>query len=105
MTNETWTIGETATLTFNTVDETTLPTTAVDPATVVFRVRAPSNRGKALAYTYGAGGSPVVRDAAGIFHLDLVVTEPGAWHVRAESTGPAHARELTLEVQPSGVLP
>lgn len=63
---------------------------AVDPATVTFRWTTPA--GVSDSYVYGTDAE-VVRDATGLFHVDLPVTERGLWLYRWESSGTAQAAE------------
>jgi len=64
--------------------------TAVDPTAVVFMLRSPG--GVEMTYTYGEDDE-LVRDATGVYHVDVDVDEEGSWHYRFESTGTGQAAE------------
>lgn len=51
----------------------------VDPATVLFDYQAPAS---SLITLTAASVPPVVRDAAGAYHVELVVQTPGLWWFR-----------------------
>jgi len=57
---------------------------AVDPTTVVFKIKDPSSN--VTTYTYGTD-SEVVKDSTGNYHVDYVVDESGTWSVRWEGSG------------------
>jgi len=58
-----------------------------DPATVTFKYRTPE--GVTVSVT-------PVRQSTGTYYWDMVLTEPGVWWVRYESTGNEGAEEQAL---------
>ncbi len=85
------------TATFSAVDPEDGIDVNVDPDTsVVFIVRRPDD--VETTYTYGVDAA-VVKDAVGIYHLDVSITMAGLWRVRCEGTGvvyqAAEEREIT----------
>lgn len=60
---------------------------AIDPTTVTFRYADPL--GAVTSFTYP---TTVVKEAVGIYHLDVSVTTPGTWWYDALSTGTGQAR-------------
>jgi hypothetical protein len=104
--SETWYVGDQPAFELRCVNERVNPPQAEDPTTVRFLVRPPPGGGPLATYTYGAPGSPIVRDDVGVYHLDVLLTVHGPWNVRAEGTGAiVLARETTIIVSPSVVLP
>lgn len=57
---------------------------AVDPATVLCRIKDP--QGVIVNYTY-LTHAELVRDSTGNYHVDLLLTKPGRWYARFEGTG------------------
>lgn len=73
--------------------------TAVDPSALVLRVHRPVSA--ELVYTYGTDPE-IVQDAAGQYHADIPVTEPGTWRFRWKGTGAAtFAEEASLVARQS----
>ena len=71
----------------------------VDPTTVTFRVKDPSNN--LSAHVYGVDVN-VLRTAAGKYRYDLLLDEAGDWWLRWEGTGShAGAREWRVYCCPS----
>lgn len=100
MTVNIYDIGDEPTLsiTFLTPDTTT----GIDPTTVVCRVKAPD--GTVTSKTYGSDVE-VVRDATGVYHLLVLITQSGTYRYRWEGTGAAQgAEEGRFDVRRSGVL-
>jgi hypothetical protein len=72
---------------------------ALDPTTVVCKIRTPA--GVETAYTYGVDPE-VVRDSAGAYHFDLLLTEALTWWHRWTGTGLlVAAGEQPIYVEPS----
>ena len=70
-----------------------------DPTTIRFRFLPPV--GGVVTYTYLLDPQ-VVRDAAGIYHVDLVLAAEGRWYLRFESDGDVvGADEYFVKVVPS----
>ena len=73
----------------------------IDPTTVTFRYADPT--GNVTAFTYPTN---VVKEAVGIYHLDVSANISGLWWYDAVSTGTAQARMennfliLASKVQP-----
>lgn len=61
---------------------------AVDPATVKFRVRPPG--GLVTEYVYGTDAA-LVKDSPGNYHVDVDADTPGQWVYRFFSTGTGKA--------------
>lgn len=59
--------------------------TPFDPDTVTIRVRNPL--GSVTEYLYGTSPE-VVREAGGIYHLDIETTASGDWRYRWKASGP-----------------
>lgn len=55
--------------------------TAVDPATVKFRIRRPDRT--IDFYEYGVDGE-VIKDAVGNYHMDILIDQSGTWYYRVE---------------------
>jgi hypothetical protein len=89
--------GDTATLALRVTGPASDP---VDPATLTLTVRAPTG----AQTTYAYPGAPVVRDATGVYHADIVVTE-GRWSYQWATTAPAQVQGGQLQVQPAPVTP
>lgn len=70
---------------------TTLPSTAVDPATVKLFVKRPAG-GDQIELTYGVG-SEITRDGTGSYHADVPIDMAGDWKYRWVSTGAGKAAE------------
>lgn len=71
---------------------------AADPGTVVLKVRQPD--GTVVTHT-----PDVVRDSAGVYHADLVLSAAGMWAYRWELDAPnAGAAEGVIQVQKSRVI-
>lgn len=60
----------------------------VNPSAVMFKVRSPA--GVVTTYTYGQDAA-LVRDATGVYHVDVSADEPGDWAYRFWSTGTGQA--------------
>jgi len=72
---------------------------ATDPSTTTFRTKSPD--GTVTSYVEGTDVE-LVRDSAGVFHLDLLLGAAGWWTVRWEGTGTAQgADEYQVRVEPS----
>lgn len=70
-----------------------------DPTVTTFRYKQPDGTVAALV-----SGTDVelVRDSAGVFHVDLLLGADGWWTVRWEGTGAAQAAdEYQIRVEPS----
>lgn len=63
---------------------------AVDPTIVIFKFKNPA--GTITSYTYGED-SEVVRDGAGIYHVEVNANASGMWIYRFESSGTGQAAE------------
>lgn len=71
----------------------------VDPDDVIFKVRKPDCA--VTAFTYGIDAA-VVRDALGVYHFLIDLTQPGNWFYAFQGTGARQvAREGTIFVQPT----
>ena len=67
---------------------------AADPTTVTFAWKIGS--GSTTTYTYG-GGSEIVKDSTGNYHVQLSITGEGRWYGRWVGTGTVKAAsELTF---------
>ena len=64
--------------------------TVVDPTVVLFKVKSPA--GTTTTYTYGTDVE-VVRDSAGVYHVDVDGNAAGQWYYRVYSTGTGQAAE------------
>ena len=62
--------------------------TNVDPAAVMFKVKSPG--GVVTTYTYGQDAA-LVRDATGVYHVDVSASEAGVYFYRFWSTGTGQA--------------
>lgn len=71
--------------------------TAVDPATITLRVKAPSG----TETTYTLAGEDVVQDSSGHYHCDVDADESGPWSYRWETTSPQSAVEGGFSVDGS----
>lgn len=60
----------------------------VNPAAVMFKAKSPA--GVVTTYTYGVDAA-LVRDATGVYHVDVSATEAGDWSYRFWSTGTGQA--------------
>jgi hypothetical protein len=72
--------------------------TNIDPDTVAVKVKPPT--GATVTYTYGTDVA-VVREATGVFHIDVPATVAGEWWFRWASTGTGQAageREFLVKV-------
>ena len=99
MLNAPWIVGEVARLPLRVTDANGLPT---DPASLRLKVKAPD--GTVTTTAYGAGPD-LVKDAVGVYRLDLVLTQAGTWHYRWETDAPAAgAAEGGLTVRASRVI-
>lgn len=58
--------------------------TNVNPEAIMFKVKTPS--GVVTTYTYGTD-TALVRDATGVYHVDVSATEAGEYVYRFWSTG------------------
>lgn len=75
--------------------------TPTDPTTVTFYFKTPA--GEETSYVYGTDVE-LVRDSAGVFHVDVLADEPGMWVWRWKGTGlVAQADEGQFYVQPSDI--
>lgn len=61
--------------------------TPLDPTAVLFQVKDPA--GVTTLYTYGS--SAIVRLSAGVYYLDVNVSQAGTWAYRVYSTGNGQA--------------
>ncbi len=59
-----------------------------DPSAVYCKVKSPS--GTTTTYTYGTDAA-LVKQATGIYYVDVSLTEPGTWHFRFYATGTGQA--------------
>ena len=72
-------------VTFRVAKDTTISGTpylkgaVADPVTVTVEVMPPN--GIKVTYVYGAGGSPVVRDSTGVYHVPILFDQSGNWRV------------------------
>ena len=57
---------------------------AVDPTGVVFRLKRPD--GTTTVYTYGTDAQ-LVRDAVGVYRVDVSADQPNMYYYRFEGTG------------------
>lgn len=80
-----------------------------DPATVRLMVRAPTGelrrgvpRYAETLHVYGEPGGVIVRDSTGTYHADVLLTNPGRWRWRWESTADG---EQTAKVGAISVAP
>jgi hypothetical protein len=64
--------------------------TNVNPSAVMFKVRTPA--GVVTTYTYGVDAA-LVRDATGVYHVDVSADTAGDWLYRFWSTGTGQAAE------------
>ena len=69
---------------------TDLDDTNVNPTTVSVTVLKPN--GTSATYEYGTD-EEVVREATGIYYIDVSVDQSGRWRYRWESTGTGQAAE------------
>ncbi len=60
---------------------------ATDPTAVTYRMTAPD--GTVTVYVYGTDAE-LVKESAGVFHVDWTVAKPGRHFDRFEGTGAAH---------------
>jgi hypothetical protein len=59
----------------------------IDPATITVKLVAPDT----TSTTYTLAGGQVIRDSAGLYHLDVTVsTQPGEWTYSVRTTSPDH---------------
>ena len=73
-----------------------------DPGTLRFMTKSPA--GVLSTYTYGVDAG-VVRDGAGSYHFDLVLSSSGTWDFRWESAAPnPGADEGAITVRKSRVI-
>jgi hypothetical protein len=73
--------------------------TATDPTTVVAKIKDPS--GNVSTYTYGTDAE-LIKDATGMYHIDVDIDERGLWYYRWEATGAVKtAEESTFTVRQS----
>jgi hypothetical protein len=82
---------------FDTGDEVRVKTTfsdssgtATDPTAILFKFANPS--GTTTTYTYGVDAE-LVRDATGVYYVDIDCNEAGAWRWRFYSTGTGQAAD------------
>lgn len=61
---------------------------SVNPAAIMFKVKTPA--GVVTTYTYGTDAA-LVRDATGVYHVDVSVAEAGEYVYRFWSTGTGQA--------------
>lgn len=74
---------------------------AVDPSAVFFKFKDPS--GNVTSYTYPTDGE-LVKEATGLYYVDVDVDEGGDWWFRFFSTGSGQAAgEGTFWAEPSEV--
>ena len=64
--------------------------TPTDPTITTFRFMSPDH--VLTSYVYNTDAQ-LVRDSAGVFHVNLSVTLSGIWHFRFEGTGAAQAAD------------
>jgi beta-glucanase (GH16 family) len=75
---------------------------AIDPATVVARVKAPD--GTISTYEYGTDGA-LLKDGIGTYHVDIFPNQSGAWSYRFEGTGSlGEAVETVFNVRASTIV-
>jgi hypothetical protein len=75
--------------------------TPTDPTTVTFTIKTPT--GTETTYIYGVDAE-VVKESAGVFHVDVMLTEPGVWVWSWVGTGAvAQTDEGQFWVQPSDI--
>ncbi|MFO1404651.1 MAG: hypothetical protein U1E96_08720 [Azonexus sp.] len=82
MADSRWIVGQVARLEATLVDAGGYP---ADPGVLRCRVKAPD--GTITVHAYGSDPD-LVRDGAGAYHFDLVLTASGAWHWRWEADAP-----------------
>lgn len=87
MTVNTYDIGDLVKISATFTDENG---TATDPTTLEAAFKSPS--GTISTFTYGTDPE-VVRDSAGVYHLDISITESGRYDYRWSSTGTGQAAE------------
>src|SRR4030042_1401554 len=76
----------------------TVSSVKTDPTTITLRVKDPS--GIITVYTY-VGGT-ITKDATGMYHRDISITQSGEWFYRWEGTGAVEtADEAYLVVENS----
>lgn len=63
--------------------------TATDPTTITIKYRDPDEL--ETSDTFGDPGSDVVKDATGVYYLDITASKTGSWWYRVEGTGNAAA--------------
>ncbi len=70
--------------------------TAVDPDTIIFEYKDPSNVTSTLAYSR----AELVKKSTGVYYADVSLDESGTWYIRAYGTGSAiAATPSSLEVR------
>ena len=62
----------------------------VDPTTITFKIKDPSDN--TTTYIYGTD-TEVIKSSVGIYYMDVDADEAGTWWFRCESTGVAKATE------------
>ncbi len=67
---------------------TDLAQAAQDPTTVKVSVRTPAR--VVTTYVYGVDAA-VVKDATGVYHIDIDANQVGTWHVRWFAVGTGQA--------------
>lgn len=80
--------------------EFTQATVALDPTTVLLKVKLPD--GTSVAYTYAL--AEVTKDSTGHYHRDVAITLAGVYRYRWTSTGTGQAsEEQWFDVRPRKV--
>ena len=76
------------------------PEMLTDPTVLVAQVLDETNNAR-MMYAWPAG-QDIVRDSAGVFHLDVTFTGAGRWWIRWQATGAiVAAEERSVTVRPS----
>lgn len=78
----TYTVGQTANVKISITD---VSNASADPTGLTVKVRKPDK--SLLTFTYGSTIS-LVKDSVGVYHLKLLVDQPGRWTYRWEAVEP-----------------
>ena len=62
-----------------------------DPTVITLKVKTPT--GTISTYIYNSGDGVIIRDSAGVYRADIVVTAAGTWTYKWIGTGAAAAVE------------
>jgi len=74
--------------------------TPTDPTTITFKYTRPS--GTTVTLVYGTDAA-LMRTSAGVYYVDLDITEAGKWYYRFAGTGTVQeAEDGQFNVEPSG---